>query len=206
VSPTAQVSCGLSAARPIGRQSNEALQQTRSAFTSNGAALAAERWCWADFRGSRLLTARVATLLLVLALLGCGPRRLQPVFERNEASATIRLDLTGVTTLIVASANAPDSIQNAASEAGVGELAATMVCSVDGYFLPEGAKVERFTPSPPDTWFKAERDGSTLTMTSAEWIHIHHSCFFSRLAVTVPEGVEVQSQKRSYEDLLSRSR
>jgi hypothetical protein len=29
---------------------NEALQQTRSAFTSIGAALAAERRCWADRR------------------------------------------------------------------------------------------------------------------------------------------------------------
>jgi len=53
VSPTAQVSCGLSAARPIGRQSNEALQQTRSALTTVAAALAAERRCSADFPGTR---------------------------------------------------------------------------------------------------------------------------------------------------------
>jgi len=36
------------AASPEGL-SNEALQQTRPAFTSIGAVLAAERRCWADF-------------------------------------------------------------------------------------------------------------------------------------------------------------
>jgi len=41
----------LDVVRSIVGPPNEALQQTRSALTPNGAALAAERWCWADFSG-----------------------------------------------------------------------------------------------------------------------------------------------------------
>ena len=32
----------------LGGASNEALQQTKPAFTPTGAVFAAERWCWTD--------------------------------------------------------------------------------------------------------------------------------------------------------------
>jgi hypothetical protein len=75
------------------RPSNEALQQTRSAFTPTGAALAAERWCSADVSAGGAVDweigevasyvvglANLAILLFFMAvgLLGAARLRLQP--------------------------------------------------------------------------------------------------------------------------------
>ena len=142
---------------------------------------------------------RLALASVMLTQWACASAGHKAVFYRASATYSVPLDVSRVDRIVVRSSLRQEQL-NVLSSRAEGRVSGTMEYSIQGY---HGTRKDAgVRPVPPSaTVFDQERAGATLTLTSREWVHIHHSMLHTKVTIFIPAGVVVVAQPYSYADL-----
>ena len=148
--------------------------------------------------GRQLKSGLLAALLL--APVACATGGHKPVFYSATATYNLPLDLSGVQRVVVRSSLPQDKLTVIPSTAG-GRISGVMEYAIGGY---HGTRKDAGVGpvSPGAMVFDQERNSTTLTLKSREWMYIHHSMLYTKITLSVPSGVDVVAEPYSHEELV----
>jgi hypothetical protein len=142
---------------------------------------------------------RLTAAMLIVTTWACASSGRKPVFHRARATYSQALDLSGVSRVVVRSSLPQEQLHVVVSQTQ-SLLSGVMEYRIGGY---HGSRKDAGVGpvAPASLVFDEERLGATLTLSSREWQHMHHSTLHTQVTIVVPGGIEVIAQPYSYSEL-----
>lgn len=149
------------------------------------------------------MNARMAILLLLLPLSGCSTLILGDVSYSSSASFTQKIPVENAKTITIRCYCRSYAVKRDGKYSDI-TLNIDGTFSIAGYHgSPEDAGA---VPLKPESLaFKVDRKNNSLTISSTEWLYIHHALYVDKLVVLAPEDrLQIRVEQLNIGDLINR--